>query len=72
MRRACDSLKQANLRKNMEELKSSLFIPPSNEIHEMDVPNRRWTQFPNQQASNAVVMKPILKNPLGVSIGHNY
>ena len=72
MRKACDSLKQANLKKDMEDLKSALFVPSSNDTecdfatlqrHKSSGPENAIPRTP----SNTVAMRPILKNSFRVS-----
>ena len=72
MRRACDNFKEDNLKKEMDELKSSLFISSSMQTKDNGIPNIRWTQLPNQETPNDVVVKPILKKPNGVSTETEY
>ena len=77
MRKACDSLKQANLKKDMEDLKSALFIPSSDDTESHFSSLQRHKSLCAEDAiarksSNTVAMRPILKNSLRVSSYNNY
>ena len=67
MRKECDTLRQDNVKKDMELLKSSLFHSASHTSDEPYFPSASWTELPGNQSKTEVVMKPILKNPLRVS-----
>ena len=76
MRKACDSLKQANLKTDMEDLKSALFIQSSDDAESNFANVQRHKSLGPEDAiacrpPNTVAMRPILKNSLRVS-SYNY
>ena len=61
MRHECDNLRQENLKKDMEALKSTILNQPCKSLDKQDCQNTNSASFSRRQLHNEVVVKPILK-----------
>ena len=62
MRHECDNLRQENLKKDMEALKSTILNQPCKSLDKQDCQNTNSASFSRRQLHKEVVVKPILKN----------
>ena len=69
MRKACDGLKQANLKRDMDELKAALFVSPARgdesggTSNVLDKPQVDMIHQQDMSTNHAFVTRPILKKP---------